>query len=843
MATKTASPRTRPAELAAQLDAAVHRRILSFLNEAVRPEDLEREKPPPPAPEPHGHENGGDGAHARETHRRAILEPQVAKEVIEFRDREYPLGFRHLKELQALEVVRDRHLDILARHFSNSFYGSWSVFPQPIPRRGPGGYDGVVHAALLRTGKVLFITADETTLLWNPENTTPATFEDPVNQPHLTPNATDGYSVLCGGHSFLSDGRLLVAGGGGYGPHHKAKWGYKFDPVAKTWSRTGGSMVHDRWYPTVLTLGDGRTANSHEVLVVCGHGAGDMEIYDEATDSFTEVTSGDVKPFPNLYPGLHLLPDNKVFYSRTGWASAGAGGGPFVGDDQSSSFALTGPTTGAWADIAPVTPSMPDRTKGMSVILISNTAPHVRVLVLGGSDSSNNNTYELIDASALSSATNWGASTPFPDGERRSLASAVLLPDGTVFVCGGIQQTNSLCALFDPEDNSWSPMAALPSIRDYHSVALLLPSGQVAMAGWNNTAIEIFSPPYLYQGPRPVISAAPSSVQRGQSFVVDSPDAATISKIVLVRPMAVTHQTDTEQKVLEMPHVETGFSTFGTIATDGTVVDRFGVGDDFDALVFVAANVGYGPKHFYYLRHDAAGFSTFGTIATNGSVTDRFGVGDDFDALTFAAPDLGYGPDLFYYLRRDGAGSSVFGTISTSGAVTDRFGVGTGFDVLTFVAEDVGYGPNLFYYARRDAAGMSTFGTIDPSGAVTDRFGVGSNVDALEFVPGNLGFGPKHFYYLRHDGMGFSTFGTIATNGTVTDRFGVGNNFDALTFAPGNLGYGPKHFYYLRRDSIQLSVTAPDGGPPHALAPEGYYMMFALNNNGVPSVAKWVRLQ
>jgi hypothetical protein len=440
-------------------------------------------------------------------------------------------------------------------------------------------------------------------------------------------------------------------------------------------------------------------------------------------------------------------------------------------------------------------------------------------------------------------AANWGPSTPFSDGERRSLASAVLLPDGTIFVCGGIQQTNSPCALFDPETNSWSAMAALPSIRDYHSVALLLPSGHVAMAGWNNTAIEIFSPPYLFQGPRPVISAAPSSVQRGQSFVVDSPDAATISKMVLVRPMAVTHQTDTEQKVLELPHIETGFSTFGTIATDGTVVDRFGVGDDFDALVFVAADLGYGPKHFYYLRHDGTGFSTFGTIATNGSVTDRFGVGDDFDALTFAAPDLGYGPNLFYYVRRDGAGSSVFGTISTSGAVTDRFGVGTGFAALTFVAENVGYGPHLFYYVRHDAAGMSTFGPIDPSGAVTDRFGVGNNVDALEFVPGNLGYGPKHFYYLRHDGTGFSTFGTIATNGTVTDRFGVGNNFDALTFAPGNLGYGPKHSYYLRRDSIRLRMTAPDGSPPHALAPEGYYMMFAINSNGVPSVAKWVRLQ
>jgi hypothetical protein len=435
------------------------------------------------------------------------------------------------------------------------FYGAWSVFPQSIPRRGPGNYDGVVHAALLHTGKVLFITADETTMLWNPDDTSPATFEDPVNQPHQTPDVISGYSVLCSGHSFLSDGRLLVVGGGGYGSHSKAKWGYKFDPTSKTWTRTTGSMVHDRWYPTVLTMGDQRIANSHEILVVCGHGSGDMEIYDEASDSFREVTSGDDKPFPNLYPGLHLLPNHTVFYSRTGWASAGAGGGPFAGDDQSGCFVFTGANTGAWNNIAPVSPSMPDRTKGMSAMLLSNTAPYVRIVVVGGSDPSTNNTYEIIDATSLSPAANWGPSMGFPDGEHRSLCSGILLPDGNLFVCGGIQRTNSPCALFNSQTNSWSAMAVLPSIRDYHSVALLLPSGKVMMAGWNNTAIEIYSPPYLFRGARPVISSSPALVHHGQSFVIESPDASSIVRVVLVRPMAVTHETDTEQKVLEMPYI------------------------------------------------------------------------------------------------------------------------------------------------------------------------------------------------------------------------------------------------------------------------------------------------
>jgi hypothetical protein len=797
MATQKTSSRRNAGKTTAQMDVAIHRRILNFLNEAIQPADLIYEKLPPPNPEmDHDHEEGDIHEITRQglkQDRRRILDPEIATEIIAYRDREYPLGFRNVAELRKLKRLDTSALDLLLYNFSNVFYGSWSTFPQNIPRRGPGGYDGVVHAALLHTGKVLFITADETTLLWNPDDTSPGTFEDPVNQPHLTPDAAAGYSVLCGGHSFLSDGRLLVVGGGGYGPHAKAIWGYKFDPTSRTWTRTTGSMVHHRWYPTVLTLGDQRLGDSHEVLVVCGHGTGDMEIYDEATDSFREVTYGDTKSFPSLYPGLHLLPDHNIFYSRTGWGNAGPGGGPISGDDQSAAFALTGASTGAWTDIAPVTPSMPDRTKGMSVMLLSSTAPRVRIMVLGGSDPSNNNSYEIIDASALSTTTTWGTSTSFPDGEHRSLASAVLLPDGTVFVCGGISTNNSPCALFNPRTNSWSAMAALPSVRDYHSVALLLPSGQVAMAGWDNTTIEIFNPPYLYHGARPVITSAPSSVQRGQTFEIASPDSATIDRVILARPMAVTHQTDTEQRILEMPYARKTFSTFGTLSTGGAVTDRFGVGNNFDALAFVGDNLGYGPHLFYYLRHDSNGFSTFGTISTSGAVTDRFGVGNHFDALTFWDDDLGYGPDLFYYLRHDSSGFSTFGTISTSGAVTDRFGVGNHFDALTFAEDDLGYGRNLFYYLRRD-------------------------------------------------GSGFSTFGTISTSGAVTDRFGVGNNFNALTFAPGDQGYGPKLFYFLRQDVIGLVLTAPDGGAPHSLAPQGYYMLFALNKTGVPSVATWVYL-
>lgn len=523
---------------------AFHRRILNFLNEAIMPEDLMYEKITAVHAEGGGHGHEGNPMHednpdVMKMKRKMIMNREMAKNILDFREKEFPLGFRNIKEIlekRIFDITRFRDLFHL---LSDTLYGRWDTFPQSIPRRGPGSYDGVVHAALCHTGKVLFITADETTLLWDPNNTAASTFENPANQPHTM---ADGYSQLCGHHVFLPDGRLLSVGGGGYGPNAAAHWGWKFDPVAKSWSKTSNSMSESKWYPTANIL------NDEKVLVTCGNRSGQMDIYDIASDTFSTMT-GDTKHFPNLYPGLHLLPNSVMVYSRTGWGSAGAGGSA-TADNQTAFFSFTGATSGVWNNI--VTDSV-NRAKGMSVLLYSPIPPYMRIMVMGGVDNATNNTYQMLDASVLTSLSSWGPSIAFPDGEHRSLCSAVLLPDGNMFLCGGIQRTNSPCAMFNPITDSWSPMAALPSIRDYHSVAILLPSGQVMMAGWQNTNIEIYSPSYLFAGARPTITTFPSLVHHGQTFVIESPDGPSIAKVVLIRPMAITHQTDGEQRVLEMP--------------------------------------------------------------------------------------------------------------------------------------------------------------------------------------------------------------------------------------------------------------------------------------------------
>jgi hypothetical protein len=120
-----------------EMDVSMHRRILTFLNEAVRPEDLIYEKLPLPNPELDPiHE---DNPEEHEPKRNMLTDPKIARAIFDYRDLEYPLGFRNLKEVLELEPVTRFHLESWFHHFSNQFFGRWSVFPRNIPRRGTGG--------------------------------------------------------------------------------------------------------------------------------------------------------------------------------------------------------------------------------------------------------------------------------------------------------------------------------------------------------------------------------------------------------------------------------------------------------------------------------------------------------------------------------------------------------------------------------------------------------------------------------------------------------------------------------------------------------------------------------
>ena len=109
--------------------------------------------------------------------------------------------------------------------------------------------------------------------------------------------------------------------------------------------------------------------------------------------------------------------------------------------------------------------------------------------------------------------------------------------------------------LWNPATETWTTLASASVPRLYHSSAMLLPDGRVVTNGGERNSsdrmaeVEVFSPPYLFKGARPTMSGAPASIGWGQRFSVQSPDAANISKVTLIRLGAPTHAFDMNQRL------------------------------------------------------------------------------------------------------------------------------------------------------------------------------------------------------------------------------------------------------------------------------------------------------
>jgi FtsP/CotA-like multicopper oxidase with cupredoxin domain len=389
-----------------------------------------------------------------------------------------------------------------------------------------------VHAALLHTGKILFFagsgndelyTTGLRSVVWDYEN---GAFHQP-----FTP-----VDFFCAGQAFLPDGRLFVAGGTKDYGFTGLPDAFLFDPILEQWIRVQ-DMAEGRWYPTLLTISDGR------VLTVSG-GPDHDELYSSLT-GWTRFGPG--QGFP-LYPHMFLLKDGRVFY--TGGHLGGSGGvrpGRF------------NPLTAA--SLAPVpipgTFDLDHRDQCASVLLPPAQAQ--KVLILGGGDPAINKAH-LIDLSVASPAYHAAPSLH----HARMHANAVILPDRTVHVSGGSLHAEDPASavlqseIYHPATNSWSNAATATVPRMYHSVALLLPDGRVITAGSNphrrddELRLELFHPPYLFKGERPFIEFAPPATNYGATFTIRTPQAKEIKWAQLISPMATTHSVDTTQRLVDL---------------------------------------------------------------------------------------------------------------------------------------------------------------------------------------------------------------------------------------------------------------------------------------------------
>ncbi|MFG1989922.1 galactose oxidase-like domain-containing protein [Actinoplanes sp. NPDC048988] len=343
------------------------------------------------------------------------------------------------------------------------------------------------------------------------------------------------------------------------------KTAYEFDPTTERYVRVG-DMVKHRWYPTLTEMPDGN------VLAVSGLDEfgrllpGDNERYLVDRRQW-EAAPGLKRQFPT-YPAFHIMDDGRLFYSgsNSGYGSDKIGRTPGIWDLTDNSFT---PTPGL---------RNPRMTETSSSVLLP-PAQEQKVMIFGGgavgeSPVSTART-DIIDLNAPRPAYRPGPDLPKPV----RYLNAVILPDDGVFTTGGSSgyrggpyRGEARSDLFNsqiyrPRANRFEKAADSTVGRNYHSEAILLPDGRVITLGsdplYDETGrnpgsfekrIEVYSPPYLFKkGDRPTITSGPREVSHGSVIHFPTPDAGRAVSARLIRPSAVTHVLDVDQRSVALP--------------------------------------------------------------------------------------------------------------------------------------------------------------------------------------------------------------------------------------------------------------------------------------------------
>ena len=334
---------------------------------------------------------------------------------------------------------------------------------------------------------------------------------------------------------------------------------YIYDVQRRAYVKTG-DLNYSRWYPTLVSI------NGGNVLAVSGldqYGRilpGNNEEFERSANAWYDKPNL-FRYFPT-YPALFRMSDGDLFYSgsNSGYGPATQGRAPGIWHLTTNTFT---PTPG-------LSDPQDNETSG-SVLLPPVQGQKVMVVGGGGVGDSHETTARtsVIDLTkAGKGAAAWTAGPSLPHPTR--YPGVVSLPDDSVLITGGSSdyrgQSNSdlhQSVLYTPATNTMRSVAPNRVGRDYHSEALLLPDGRVMTLGSNplfsdadnkipgqfEQRIEIYSPPYLYNGDkRPTITGGPAVVQRGTTNRFTTPDADRVMTARLIRPSAVTHTTDVEQR-------------------------------------------------------------------------------------------------------------------------------------------------------------------------------------------------------------------------------------------------------------------------------------------------------
>ncbi|MEM6914837.1 MAG: hypothetical protein AAF511_12770, partial [Pseudomonadota bacterium] len=305
---------------------------------------------------------------------------------------------------------------------------------------------------------------------------------------------------------------------------------------------TEGDMAAARWYPSVVTMGDG------QIFALGGRGdhargnGGDttLEVYRSGhgwrTLDNIELPIEDFGKW--WYPTTWLRSDGKaVMFEGT----SADGGGDFYLIDLEGEGSLTHLGTTPFFFGIPEASIMYRTDLGLmmdytgrlwSVDFSTDTVTFTQVGDAGG---------------------------------RRADAEFSLLADGRVAIVGGSIERNSLdgartdLMVWDPDTGILETFESEDLPRLYHSTALMMPDGTLATLGGGapgplvNTNAQFWAPDYLFDengelADRMEIEADAGELYRGERFLLSVDDSAALTRLTALKSAAVTHSKNADAR-------------------------------------------------------------------------------------------------------------------------------------------------------------------------------------------------------------------------------------------------------------------------------------------------------
>jgi N-acetylneuraminic acid mutarotase len=265
----------------------------------------------------------------------------------------------------------------------------------------------------------------------------------------------------------LPDGRVLVCGGNylnsSLGDYDTTAEAHIHNPVTNTWAAVA-SMPASKQSAAAASLSDGR-------VLVCGgqdingQATSEAHIYSPTANTWTAVAS---MPVANAAHKAASLPDGRVLIC----------GGLNASGSMSAAY-IYNPTANTWTAVA----SMPTSRYHHAAAALADG----RVLVCGGrSVVVPNPAVRLASAHVYNPATDtWAAVASLPKVTVNHAAAS--LPDGRALVCGGFTgssaQQSVEAYVYTPAADAWTPIASTPNQSINRHAAVGLPDGRVFVCG------------------------------------------------------------------------------------------------------------------------------------------------------------------------------------------------------------------------------------------------------------------------------------------------------------------------------------------------------------------------